>query len=170
MIKIDATDFKKQMDEWFKPLVSVSRISRGYLKSKRFMRIYSNIQRERWQSQGGSEGQTWKPLNQKYSERKRQVYKSYPGSGTKILIATGRLLSGILPEGERGMLSESYKDDFKSILHPSKPELTISTGAPYAKYVDETRPFMTLSDGSKEYIKDDFNQYLSEGLKKGATE
>ena len=50
--------------------------------------MYKDAQRQRWISQGSSEGRVWDSLDSIYAKRKLKLYGSYPGAGTKMMIGT----------------------------------------------------------------------------------
>jgi len=86
-------------------------------------RIYQNAQRDRWMTENSSQsgnGQKWEPLDSAYATRKRRIYASYEGGGTKMLVATGKLYKAVVGpgQGQRKIVTNS--------------KLYISTTVPYA--------------------------------------
>lgn len=119
----------------------------GYL-NRVVVEQYRNIQRTRWMTEGASEGKQWDPLSPRYSAWKRVHYKSYPGAGTRMLVATGRLQKGVI-----GM-----SPDFRKVTTPRS--LTISTAVEYAEHVNEARSFTTYSTKSLKEILTGINKFL----------
>jgi hypothetical protein len=92
--------------------------------------MFKKAQLARWSTENSSEGQKWAPLNAKYREYKLDKFKeSPPYNGTKMLIATNRLIDSVIGPSA----------DHRKIVEPKR--LIISTTVPYAKYVNEKRNF-----------------------------
>lgn len=134
--------------------------------NRRFMALYANAQRTRWQTEGSSEGVKWRKLDPLYYTRKKRIYGAYPGAGEVVLIATSRLLAGILPPDER-VQEKAFGEEFRKIV--TNRRITIATTTPYAEYVDEDREFNDWSPITKRRFADDFKVYLSQGVKRGAS-
>ena len=141
-------DFSKHFDN----LISRANAARTVL-SVNVYKIYQNAQRKRWMTEGASEGKKWKALSPAYIERKKIMYgggqkhkwiggrgkgrpwtkagkwPSYPGKGTKMLIATNRLYESVVgPHADhRKMVTEK--------------RLIVGTRVKYAHDVNKVRPF-----------------------------
>lgn len=96
-------------------------------------RAYQNIQRKRWITENVSETGQWTPLSPSYAKAKKTRFKSYPGAGQKLLIATDKLRKSVIGPGE----------GFRKITTPRS--LIITTATPYAEHVDASRTFSTYS-------------------------
>lgn len=101
---------------------------------------YQNAQRKRFMTENQSAGAQWAPLNPKYAKYKLTKFKDFPGGGTKINIATGKMFNTLVLQ-ESGSYSE-IATEFSYIL---------AFDSPYMKYVDEVRPIMQFRD---EFYKD----------------
>lgn len=130
-----------------KAMISRARNMQGFL-NRVVYKEYQNAQRERWISENDSEGTRWKRLTKPYSDYKKTKFASYPGSGNRMLVATGRLYQSVI-----GPSSEHYK------LTTSK-SITIGTRVPYAKYVDEERTFTTFGEDFGKNIGEKLAKYL----------
>lgn len=92
--------------------------------------MFQKAQMARWSTENQSEGGRWEPLNPKYKELKLEKYKeSPPYNGTKMLIATNRLIDSVIGPSA----------DHRKIVEPKR--LIIATAVPYAKYVNAKRNF-----------------------------
>lgn len=114
---------------------------------------YQNAQRQRWITEGASElGSKWKDLDPKYKERKKKIFATYDGRGTKMLIATGRLYKSVIGPGA----------DHAKVVTDKRLEVLWTT--PYSVYVDEERDFTTFSDKTMEEIYDGLAQFTMAGI------
>lgn len=134
------------------------RAMQGYL-NRNVLEQYRNIQRERWMTEGKSEGGVkWTRLNAAYARRKRKIYAQYEGAGTKMLIATGKLFKSVIGPGE----------GFRKVVTPTR--LYLATTVDYASYVNEARNFSTLGPESEHEIKQGIAQFLFKGILKQSRE
>jgi len=129
-------------------MLSRANLVDGWLNRVAYPQIIQH-QRQRWMTEGASEGEQWKPLNPKYRLRKLSQFRDYPGAGTKMLIATGKLVDSIT--------GDNKTDHYKIV---SGKCLEMGTKVSYAKYVDETRNFTRLSDQTIEDLKAQLRAYL----------
>jgi hypothetical protein len=151
---------RKGVVEGLERMIDRKNALQGYL-ARNVYRRYQKAQMERFKTEGASEGPTWKPLSPKYAARKKIIYgggpkhkfvggsgegrpwepdgnwPSYPGKGTKMLIATGRL--------QKSVIGQELKDH-RVLVTGSKIE--VSSTVPYGGYVEETR--MVMSELSQE--------------------
>jgi hypothetical protein len=116
---------------------------------------YQNAQRERWMSENASEGTPWKALNPQYAKRKQIKFASYPGQGTKMLIATGQL--------QKDVIGPSSGGHRKLVTNKS---IEVSWTTPYASYVEEVRPFAEFGDKTMATIYDGLAKFIIEGILK----
>jgi hypothetical protein len=101
-------------------------------------------------TENSSEGKKWTPLKSRYAATKIKRFKDYPGSGRKMLVATGRL-------------SEAYiKGSTNTLILTSNTSIEIGTSLPYAEYVQEARDFVNLSDAHMTEIYEGVADFLME--------
>lgn len=109
----------------------------GFL-NRNLLEIYRNLQRRRWMTENVSEaGKEWTALNPGYAARKRKLFATYPGKGTKKLVATSNLFLSVIGPGK----------GFRKVTTPRS--LYVGTTVEYAKYVNEARSFTEWSDRSQ---------------------
>jgi hypothetical protein len=116
-----------------------------YVKPK-----YITAQIGRWEGQGVSSftDEGWTPLNPTYDQRKRVRFKNYPGSGTKMGIATNRLVDSILAR------SGEYKE------LTGDRTLLVSTTVGYATHFNEKRSIKKFTRQFYEEIKVALMEYV----------
>lgn len=136
------------ISEYFKGLSSRAGLVRGWLNRVAYPTIIA-AQRMRWVSEGASEGASWRPLNPSYAMRKLKRYASYPGSGRKVLIATGRLVGG--------MTGDNQADHYKLV---TDTRLEVGTTIPYAEYVNEDRNISDLGPATVADLDQKLRDYL----------
>lgn len=112
---------------------------------------YIQAQADRWMSEGASQGFQWKALNAAYKSRKKVRFASYPGSGTKMMIATSDLVDAVLQRNNYSLKMISGK------------KMTISTSLDYAKHVDDARTFTKFSPEWKQALADNYGTYVRTG-------
>lgn len=117
-------------------------------------RIYQNAQRDRWMTVNNSQGKEWKELDELYAERKRRVYATYEGGGTKILVATGRLFKAVIGTG-RG---------HKKIV--TNKSLYIATSVEYAGFVDEVRTFTTWGSPFRQKVMKAITDFIQFNIRR----
>jgi hypothetical protein len=138
---------------------------RAYLNTTVYRQI-QNIQMQRWVSEGGSEGQSWKPLNPRYAEWKTKKYADSPGSGKKMLIATGQLASGVIGPVDGGDalgLRGPYRSHLKVV---SEKEIFVGVNGSLVQYaydVNQERNFSKISAQSKQWIFDGIRSFVLRG-------
>ena len=124
-MKADTSKF----DAWAKKMLSLDKQIAGALQTIVYPFLFDGDQSRqflRWQSKGASEGSPWRPLTQKYAKQKLRRFAKFPGGGTRLLVATSRLLSA-----NTGRPEESG-DINKLIMNGV---LYVRIGVPYAKFV-----------------------------------
>ncbi len=109
------------------------------------------IQRRRWETEGASEGDPWLPLNDTYRAKKLKMFRDYPGRGTKMLVATGRLIDSMTKPGD--------PDHYKLV---TEKRIEVGTQLEYAKFVGELRDITTLSQDTVDELLSDLGIYLTE--------
>lgn len=161
-------------------------ISRGKDNRAFFARVaypmYQAAQMKRWITEGQSEGQKWKPLNEKYAAWKRVNLAGFPGNGEKMLIAKGRLVESVIgrklagnPEsiltdaegnktltGSMGSGGIATKARDHHVILDDK-SMTITSSTPYARYVSQVRPFFKFSPQLTQRIKASYRTWITKG-------
>lgn len=160
------------IEEKLNALASRSQNAKGYL-NRVVYKQYQKAQKERWETEGESEGPKWKPLSTRpfiawwekdmnayyaaqeggYALYKKYKFASYPGRGQKMLVATNKLVKSVIGPG----------DGHRKVV--TKNKLLVATTVPYAKYVDEARSFTTWSKKTMNEIKSGLVGYLTGGVK-----
>ena len=149
--------------------------ARGFI-NRVLYRQYQNAQITRWMTEGASENQKWAPLNPSYALRKKRMYggglkyryypslkltrpigtyPSYPGKGTKTLIATGRLVGSVI--GPNKEYQEGVGDHRKIVTNSS---LIVSTIVPYGSDVNKLRNFMTFAPKTIAEWKQNYKEWV----------
>jgi len=148
---------------------------------------YQKFQMERWKTENASEGGRWKALQPAYKLYKLKRYgggpkfkwvggqgknrpwqragnwKNYPGSGTKTLIATGRLVSSVIGPvvgASAFPMAPSQKDHRKIVTNKS---LEVYTTVEYAGDVAEDREFMVFSRRHMREMIEAATRYMGNG-------
>jgi hypothetical protein len=128
-----------------------SKLMTGWLNRVAYPELLK-VQRVRWQTEGSSEGGKWVALNPSYRTAKLKRFADYPGSGTKMLVATSRLVGS--------MTGDNKAEHWKLV---KGNELTMGSIVPYAGYVDETRDITTLSDATVTRLAEAARNYIMTG-------
>lgn len=128
----------------------VSRVGKlqGYV-NRVIYEQYKEAQRDRWETEGASEGRPWPQLSQKYARQKLKRYATYPGSGRKLLIATGKLVDAV-----------SGKDSTFHRKLVTNDKMIISVTVPYGSFVNERRPFMRMGEATIKKMRDGLIKYM----------
>lgn len=155
MAKTGLIQVMRGIEDNLQGMLDRSKAVQGYL-NRNVYRQYQNAQRARWMSENDSEGAKWKALDPKYAARKKIKFASYPGAGSKMLIATSRLFSAVVGEGSN---SEGKSEHRKTATSKS---LEIKWSTPYAVYVDDARPFSEFGDKTMQEIYDGLAKFLIE--------
>lgn len=121
---------------------------RGWLNRVAYPKIIA-AQRQRWMTEGASEGDGWEPLTPKYARYKLKKFASYPGAGQKLLIATNRLVNG--------MTGDNRNDHYKLV---TETRLEVGTTVPYGKYVNERRNIVDLGPDTVSELTDGLRDYI----------
>jgi len=120
-----------------------------------FARQFAKAQIERWETQNASETGQWQALNTKYATYKKKKFASFPGGGSKMMIATGKLQGAATLRDSAGYLKLTTN---KSI------SISINTGyIPYAIYPGTMRPFMEFSDETERKWSDAITDFIGLG-------
>lgn len=125
-----------------------TKLVKGWLNRVAYPKIIK-AQRKRWMTEGASEGSKWKPLNPRYAKYKLKKFMDYPGSGRKMLVATGKLVDS--------MTGDSTTDHYKLVTDRS---LEVGTKLSYARYVNEDRNFVELSKETVDDLVKGLNEYI----------
>lgn len=153
------TNLRVKITEGFETLNKMAQSSMFFegWANRRLPRLYANAQRTRWMTEGASEGPKWKKLSSGYAASKKWRFASYPGAGNVVLIATSRLLAGLLPPEERKN-ERSFGEEFRKIIQNKK--VTFKTTVPYADDVNQERPFSVWTQRTMNSFVRDYKTYL----------
>jgi len=155
-LKVDLSSVTKQ----FESLMSRSRFVDGWLNRVAYPQLL-NVQRERWQTEGGSQGSQWKPISEKTKQSKLKRFRDYPGGGRKSLIATGRLAYSMTLTKSLRSDKASDSDHYKLV---SGQKLAMGSFVPYAKYQEEKgRDLTSLSEDTQEKLVKSLKDYIVNG-------
>ena len=142
----------------FKGMLQREKALQSYL-NRNVLEQYRNIQRKRWMTENLSEsGIKWTRLNVNYAKRKRKIYAAYEGSGTKMLVATGKLYKSVIGPGE----------GFRKIVTPRS--LYLATTVEYAPHVNDARSFTEYSPASIREIRLSVARFIFKGILKQSAE
>lgn len=126
--------------------------------NRNIYQIYQSAQRERWMTENSSQsgnGQRWERLDPTYAKRKRRIYASYEGGGSKMLVATGKLYKAVVGpgQGQRKIVTNS--------------KLYISTNVPYAGNVDDARSFASWSPAFRARVMKAITDFIQFNINRG---
>lgn len=142
--------------EYFQQMAQRASVVDGWLNRVAYPEILK-AQKQRWMTKGASEGNTWDEITPSYAKRKLRRFADYPGSGRRLLIATGRLAySMTLDNSLRG--PKSTESDHGKIVGNNR--LEIESFVPYGKYVNEDREFTTLGKETTKRLADMLHDYV----------
>ena len=151
-IKMNTSKF----DAWVKDALAIDKELNGFLNRVIFPFLFkgdSSRQAKRWMSKGASEGKVWAPLSPAYAKRKLSLFKSYPGSGTKLLVATSRLLAA-----NTGRPQDP--SDLSKVVQNGV--LFVRIGVTYAGLVNRKRNFITFGGETYREMKKMLRDYIGE--------
>lgn len=127
--------------------------------------LYQSHQMKRWMTEGESEGETWPRINKEYELYKKKKFSSYPGSGTKMLIARGNLFESVVgkhlgdSDPKEGSMSSIGGIKGHNVVFADK-SMTISTELQFAKYVNETRKMFKFRDQFRKEIRNKYANWI----------
>jgi hypothetical protein len=131
--------------------------------NRNLQKLYANAVRTRWISEGASETGKWSAIRStSYKAWKQKRFADYPGGGEKLLIASSRLLAGMLPPEERGD-AIAHGEEFRKMIFGKR--VTFSTSVPYAEEVDAERDISKWSDKTIKLFTSDYVKYLAAGIR-----
>lgn len=122
---------------------------------------YIKAQMLRWQTKNVHKwftGGEWKKLNPAYEKYKKRRFMAFPGKGTKMLVAEGRLLSATL------LQNRNYS---RSDIREGK--LFVSTTLDYAEHVDKVRTITAFSQDFQDDLRDRVKRYFTLKYARGKT-
>lgn len=132
-------------------LLKAAKNKDGFLKGYVYPE-YQYVQKQRWMTENATSdvtGGQWDRLNPMYETYKRKKFASYPGSGSRMLIAQYRLLPSVTGESK----------DSRVLIQNGK--LGIFSALPYASFVNEKRPFDTFSESWKKKVSQAWAEYIA---------
>lgn len=148
-----------KFDRWCQDMLSRERQADAALNSVVYPMLFKgddSAQAQRWMSEGASEGEPWRPLTAAYAKRKLKKHAKDPGGGTKLLVATSRLLDANTGRPDQG--GDLNKIVMNGVLH-------VRIGVPYAKFVNKQREIRHFSSGTYQNVKRAVRQYFSDRMK-----
>lgn len=126
--------------------------------------LYQKLQTQRFESENASEGAQWPSLSPEYAAYKLKKYKSAPGGGNKMMIATSTLAGAVIGPGSpfTGVANHIALFTKYSMRISVNMSGTNSDGKPfdYPQYVADVRPFMTFSDESRGLMKNELKKFI----------
>jgi len=158
-------------------MVKAASDPRGFLTRVAYP-AYQNAQRERWMTEGASQGNKWKPLNKMYREYKLRRYgggtkyawiggqgqgrpwqpagkwPTYPGKGSKMMVATNTLMPSVT--------GDSTKNHRRIIDARS---MKIFTTVDYAEQADNARSFTIFKSSFSRDLQAEYESYVARGGK-----
>jgi hypothetical protein len=151
-IKPDNSKFLK----WTQRMLGIDKQLDGALQTIVYPFLFEgdqSVQARRWMSQGASEGYPWKPLNKSYAKYKLKRYASYPGGGSKLLVAKSRLLGANTGRPTQG-------GDINKLIQNGT--LYVRVAVPYAGYVNSDREIKRFSPETYRAVTDKVKQYMKQ--------
>jgi hypothetical protein len=150
--KVGLKQVMSGIEDQIKGMLDRSKSMAAYL-DRIVYRQYQNAQRQRWITENASEGQRWIPLSANYRWWKEYAFADFPGHGTKMLIATGRLFAAVVGPGG-GEHRKTTTDH----------SLDVGWTTPYAAYVDELRPFADFGPKTMDEIYLGLGEFLMKNI------
>lgn len=158
-VKVDLESVKKM----FEGMIERSKLTTGWLNRVAYPQLL-NVQRLRWQTEGGSEGSPWVKTTDPYRTSKLKRYADYPGGGRKDLIATGRLAFSMTLDGSLNSAKASMNDHYKLV---QENKLEMGSFVPYARFMQESgRDMTTLSPDTQTELAENLRDYIVNGTMK----
>lgn len=170
-IKKVQDDFGQTMDKM------MSRANNFQGAAARIYPLYQKFQTDRFQSEGSSEGFPWDPISEPYKTYKKRRFgggdkrgggswRTFPGNGTKSMIATSTLAGAVIGPGSpfvsEGISKHRVLFGPKSMQISVEESGTNAEGKPfdYATHADEKRPLMKFSKNHIDQMKMEIKKYL----------
>lgn len=155
-IKVDINSVTK----YFESMLDRAKLVDGWLNRVAYRELL-RVQKERWASEGSSEGVPWAPIQSRTRQYKLKRYRDYPGAGRKALIATGRLAFSMTLDGSLKSDKAQQQDHYKMV---SGQRLEMGSFVPYARYMEENgRDVTSLSKETVKGLADNLRNYLFTG-------
>lgn len=165
-----STGIEEVSDDFQEKMKSLmSRASSFQGASARIYALYQLFQTQRFETENSSEGNQWDDLTEKYQKQKLKRFASYPGNGSKMMIATGTLAGAAIGPGAP-FASEGISAH-RALFTKNSMQISIDTSGVnaagkkfvYAKYANEKRPFMSFSADHIEQMKETLMKYVLKG-------
>ena len=153
-MKFDIKKIDDKVTARLDKMLDRSKTMRSFLNTQVYS-TYKKKQINRWQTEGASEGSQWYALDPAYKKYKAEKYAKYPYSGTKMLIATGKLFQAVVGEGGEGAQFH------RKVVTDTMLSIFIVKGSDfeYPQFVDDQRPFTIWSDATIHEIKKMVSDY-----------
>lgn len=121
--------------------------------NRNIFRMYQKAQARRWITENESEKNKWEPLSSAYAKSKRTRWAAAPGAGTKLMIASGKLVKAAT--GQEGFVKIA-----------TNTGLSVSLQSDFiggAKYATIKRPVMNFSRKTINEMRDAIRAYMTWG-------
>ena len=152
----------------------VDMIARGKDKKAAFARVYpmyQALQVQRFETENASEGDHWADYkSKKYEQYKLKKFKTYPGAGSKMLVATGMLAGAVIGKSPGSPFTDGaaqhramFTSDQMIISVEESGENPNGHPFNYAHFVAVVRPFMSFSGESLQAMKDTVTKFVIGG-------
>jgi len=126
--------------------------------------MYQRFQTQRFMTENESQGNRWAPLSEKYSARKPRQFASYPGSGSKLMIATGTLAGAVIGPGAPfpGTDRHRFITTTTGMTIAVEQSGKNAAGKPfdYVEHAAEIRPIMTFNSDSIDQMKEELKKFI----------
>lgn len=186
------TKLESGVEKRLQDLTERSKSMRSFLNGTIYA-LYQQVQLNRWQTEGASETGQWASLSEGYAQRKKIMYgggpkhkwiggqgenrpwevsgtwPSYPGAGTKVMIATGRLASSVIGPnpiwkgGERFHRKLVTDTSITIQVDSSQSKEGKDPGSEYFVYANQKREFMKFSQVTRDKFKQACRDFISKG-------
>lgn len=126
--------------------------------NRNIFRMYQKAQIRRWETENKSETGQWKPLEPNYRRQKLSRFASFPGHGSKLMIAKGDLVKAAQGTGK----------GFRKIA--TNHGLTVALDADFVGGKIHTiagRPVMKFGRNTIDQMKQALKIYMTTGIVKG---
>jgi hypothetical protein len=163
MSDVKLTKTQDDLSKTLKEMTDRAGSSGGF---SRIYPIYQKYQLQRFQTKNASEGKPWPDYKRSdYAEYKKKRFKSYPGSGSKMMIATSTLAGAVIGRGPHSFYGV---DKHRVLFKKNSMEVYVeesgnnAQGKPftYPSAVAEERPFMEFSDSHLDEMREELAKYV----------
>lgn len=129
--------------------------------------VYQELQIERFKTENASEGGRWDSLEPSYQKQKLRRFRSYPGSGNKIMVGTGMLAGAAIGPTDANPYPVGI-DKHRAIFTNKSMTVYVAQsgknpeGRPftYASFANEKRTFTKFSRRSTDRMREAIRSYV----------